>query len=329
MIGADLQRALVAEAALAPSVHNVQPARWRFDGADGLILFEDRARRLPAGDPQGRDTAISLGAATEGMAIALSRHARTLADDPAPLPAAMGHVQPVRRFRIGTGATVDPLADAVDRRWSFRGTFDAPDAQDRRRAAELAGSDCTIVTEPARLAAIARDCDEAGLFFFRDPAFRAELVSWMRFSPRHPHWHRDGLNAAAMAMARVEAVGARVLLGRRLFPLIDRLDLSAPLTSEAAKIRSSAALLLFHRAADEDPFDTGRGFYRLWLRVAQAGLQGAVMAAPADHPRVSARLAQQLGLPAGRRIVNTLRVGRPPPQSDYPRARLPVDEILV
>src|SRR5688572_11374328 len=98
ILGGEIQRALVAEASLAPSVHNVQPARWRFTGG-GLILFEDRSRRLAAGDPTGRDSATSLGAAAEGMAIALSRHGLRLEDrDESDLPEAAGDLVPVRRF---------------------------------------------------------------------------------------------------------------------------------------------------------------------------------------------------------------------------------------
>ena len=57
----DLFRRLVAEAALAPSVHNVQPARWRQDG-DAALLFEDPAVRLPAGDAQGWGRFAGAGA---------------------------------------------------------------------------------------------------------------------------------------------------------------------------------------------------------------------------------------------------------------------------
>ena len=65
------QFAIVAEASRAPSVHNVQPARWRFmPGA--VLLLEDVRRRLPDADPSGHDTLVSLGAAWEGMRIALS-----------------------------------------------------------------------------------------------------------------------------------------------------------------------------------------------------------------------------------------------------------------
>ena len=46
------QRAVVAEASRAPSVHNVQPARWRFVD-DSVVLFRAIDRALPVADPTG------------------------------------------------------------------------------------------------------------------------------------------------------------------------------------------------------------------------------------------------------------------------------------
>lgn len=329
MVGSDLQHRLVAEAALAPSVHNVQPARWRFD-PDAVILFEDTRRRLPAGDPEGRDTAVSLGAATEGLAIALSRHGLALREVEEPgLPPPIASVRPLRRFALHAGAQPDPLATAVAQRYSFRGAFAPPTEDDRSAARKLAGDGVVVLSGVAQRSRIGRLYDQAGLHFFRDPAFRAELLSWMRLSRRHPNWAADGLNAQAMAMTGLEAAGAGVALGRRAFPLLDRLGLGGPLTSEAARLSNAAAILVLHRPVDEDPFATGRAFYRLWLRVAAAGLQGAVMASLADHPVISAELARDLKLPPDRRITSALRIGRPPGGATYPRARLPVTDLLV
>ena len=72
MFTRDEQMAILAEVSRAPSVHNVQPARWRFEN-DGVTLLQDRSRRLPASDPTGRDVEASLGASFEGMVLALSR----------------------------------------------------------------------------------------------------------------------------------------------------------------------------------------------------------------------------------------------------------------
>ena len=67
----DLLRTLVAEARLAPSVHNVQPSRWRLAG-NRLLLLGDPSRAIPVADPAGRDWRLSHGAHLEGLALALA-----------------------------------------------------------------------------------------------------------------------------------------------------------------------------------------------------------------------------------------------------------------
>ena len=74
--GAELL-ALVDEARRAPSVHNIQPARWALPEPGVLALHADPGRTLPIADPSGHDVRVSLGAAWEGMSIALSRRGFT------------------------------------------------------------------------------------------------------------------------------------------------------------------------------------------------------------------------------------------------------------
>jgi hypothetical protein len=320
------QRALAAQAALAPSVHNVQPARWRFD-SDTLLLWEDIDRRLRAGDPEGRDAAMSLGAASEGMALALSARGLQLVDQGHVASAdAEGALRLRRRFAVGPGGTRDPLEPCVRTRRSYRGRFETAGAGERDTAAQLAAADCTVITDAHEIAAIATLVDRAGHGFFRNHHFRAELLSWMRLRRSDRRWALDGLNADAMAMSRVDAWGAGLVLGP-LFGLLDRIGLAAPLTAEARTIAGAAGILLFHRPAGEPRFASGRAFYRMWLRVEAVGLRGAVMAALADDPVAAAAMAGHV--PDGRVLVSALRIGLAPAGSDYPRARLPVEALLV
>lgn len=316
--------ALIAEAVLAPSVHNVQPARWRFN--DGTVeLWEDLARRLPVGDPHGRDADMSLGTAAEGMALALSAHCLGIEETELPLAAVDGDLIARRRFRIVPGAH-DSLQRYVAGRQSHRAAFDAATDCDRDGARKLADEDCIVVADHARIDAIARQVDRSGHRFMSDDGFRAELRGWMRLRRSDPRWPRDGLNAEAMAMSRAEALGAGLVLGP-LFRGLDAVGLAASLTAEAATVRSAAAILLFHRPADEPRFESGRAFYRLWLRVEAAGLRAAVMASLADDPAGAASVADLV--PRGRTLVSTLRVGRAPTGSGYPRARIVPSELLV
>jgi nitroreductase len=62
---------LVAAAILAPSMHNTQPWRFRFDpGRQTIELYADPARMLRFGDPEGRAVHIACGAALLNLRLA-------------------------------------------------------------------------------------------------------------------------------------------------------------------------------------------------------------------------------------------------------------------
>lgn len=326
----EMQRALVAEAARAPTVHNVQPARWRF-GADGrVVLYRAVDRALPVADPTGHDVRVSLGAAWEGMCIALSRYGLGLPEPELVADAGEedGRIA-VASAEIADGAAPDPLADFVEARRSYRGKFLPLSAEVLRGLTTIGGEDVRWMTDAARLPELARWYDEAGWSFVREPAYQAELYRWMRLSPAHPDWARDGLNAECMALSGVERAAASVLLRPRVFGVLRRLGAGRAVISEAAQIRSASAILLFAPRRDLSDFDVGRLFYRLWLEVAALGAGMVPMSALSDSPAARERLGREHGISADRRLANVLRVGGVPPGGAARSPRLPVDELLL
>jgi nitroreductase len=326
----EVQRALAAEAARAPTVHNVQPARWRFGPEGAVTLLRAVGRELPVADPAGHDLRVSLGAAWEGMAIALSRRGMGLAE-PAGVEGAReeGGLLPVAESVIVEGTGEDPLAAQVEARRSFRGRFDPVPADVLRRLEGVGGDDARYVTDPAAIRAAAELYDDAAWGFVGRPEYHAELHRWMRLSPSHPDWARDGLNADCMALSGVERAAASVLLRPGVFGVLRRLGLAKPVISEAAQTRSASALLLFTPARDMSDFDVGRRFYRLWLEVTALGLAMVPMSALADSPEARERLCREHRVPASRRLANVLRVGRVPVGGAARSPRLPVEELLV
>ncbi|HEU4454302.1 MAG TPA: hypothetical protein VFR81_14640 [Longimicrobium sp.] len=326
----DLQRALVAEAARAPTVHNVQPARWRFLPDGGVVLHRAVDRALPVADPTGHDLRVSLGAAWEGLSIALSRHGLGLTEPEFVQDAREENgLVAVASARLIGGTAPDPLAAHVEARRSYRGRF-LPLADDvLRRLMTIGGEDARWVSGGERMAELARMYDDAAYSFVREPAYHAELYRWMRLSPAHPDWARDGLNAECMALSRVERAAASVLLRPRVFGLLRRIGAARGVISEAAQVRSASAVLLFTPPREMGDFAVGRLFYRLWLEVAALGAGMVPMSALSDSPATRDRLSREHGVPESRRLANVLRVGGVPPGGAARSPRLPVDELLV
>jgi nitroreductase len=315
-----LFRELVAEARFSPSVHNVQPTRWRLR-PDGVVWVLDAPeRRLPVGDPTGRDALASHGAAVEGFAIAAS--VRGFKVSVAPVEGA------VAQLTLSPGARPDPLASFLQRRRTYRGPF-----RNGAGAAELATlaaacRDLLLVNDADRIAAVARLNDAASLRTFRRRDFRLELLSWMRLSRNHPDWSRDGLNAEAMNMSPAEALGAGIALRPSVFEALDRMGVAGPITGEAAVVRSALSLAVFAAGLDEPPFDTGRRWHRAWLEIERVGLSAAPMTVLGDDPEAAAAVAQCAGVPEGSRVVTVFRLGVPAGRIPQP-ARLPVDELIA
>lgn len=321
------QFALAEAANRAPSVHNIQPARFRFEPDGAITLLEDRSRRLFVGDPHGADNQKSLGAAAEGLVLALSERGVGAGIDMAPDEG--DPFRQVARIVPAAAAAPDPLAAFAARRASYRGVFHNLSDRAALQTLAVACPDWHIVEAPDAIARISDLFDAVSMQVLRDDAYRRELVSWMRLSRGDPNYTRDGLSAAHMALSSFEAAGAGAVMGD-LFPLLDRIGVAAPLISERAKVRSAAAIALFHRPADEPEFETGRRFYRVWLEVERCGLALCPMSVLADVGEAAATLMREYGVAPGRKLVTVFRIGaRPASYTQPPRARLPARALIL
>jgi nitroreductase len=325
---------LVEAAALAPSPHNIQPARWRFT-ADGRVeLYEDTTRWLSVGDPTGRDNALALGAAWEGMALALSTQGHGLAEerleDLTWPSSSEARFRRAASARFVSGFQQDALAEAVIRRQSFRGIFPLAGDAEKSALRELGnGHSALIIEEAAHVAKIAMWHDDAAAYGIRNPQFTEELFRWMRFSTADQNWARDGLSTDCMALSWIEAAVARFALRPRMVRLLCALSLEGLLVSEAVKVRSAAGIVLLHGAEDRSWFDSGRSFYRFWLDLTRAGLCAVPMSALADSEHHAALLRQAFPLPRGQRLVAILRVGKMPAARIPRSARLNAAELVL
>jgi nitroreductase len=319
--------ALVREAARAPSVHNVQPARWRFEPGGDVVLFRALDRVLPVADPTGHDVDVSLGAAFEGMAIALSRLGLTLGA-PVPERAAQAEgCEPVVRARVAGGGAPDVLAPQVTARRSYRGRFTRRGARELASARLVAASDVHVIDDAVDIRLASRSHDAATWRFESRPEYHAELWSWLRLSRRDPRYRRDGLNADCLVLSTPQRVAGMVLLHPIVFRVLGHLRIASRLVGEATQVRSAIALVLFTPRRSDSAFDVGRRFYRLWLEITAAGLHAVPMSASADDPITRAQY--DVLVPPDRRLANVLRVGHAPDGAAAESPRLPVGELLV
>ncbi|GAA3458068.1 Acg family FMN-binding oxidoreductase [Saccharothrix longispora] len=174
---------VLATAALAPSLYNSQP--WRFRLAhDRIELHPDPARRMPATDPGDRELRLACGAALFNLRLALrARGIRPLVTliPGADAPGALAIVRHggLRDFDDETRR----LVAAVPRRRTDRRPFRAapvPTAHRHAlvRAAERERSWLHAVTDRGERARLQALVAEAHRVQAEDPAARAELAAW-------------------------------------------------------------------------------------------------------------------------------------------------------
>lgn len=314
---------VVARAALAPSVHNVQPARWRRDEA-GLILLCDTDAGLATGDPTGRDAGLSCGAALEAMVLALS--AEGVGAEVSPTQRGLGPgrgLVEVATLRLSAGAEEQGLHRQLERRFTWRGAF-------REGTPELFGwdrSDARLVLDRKGRAFLAEANDAASRAVLQDRAFRRELLHWMRLSDRHDRAGIDGMDRAALQLSRAEALAAPLVFGP-LWPLLNATGLTRKVTSEAAPTLSAPVIALFHRPVEEDAVTSGRAYLRMCLEAASLGFAGWPMAAIGDHRPTAEAVSARFGIGPERRLVQAIRFGKPTGEAPA-RARRPLSELLL
>ncbi|ROR90852.1 Acg family FMN-binding oxidoreductase [Nocardioides aurantiacus] len=194
-------RRVVELACRAPSVHNSQPWRWRAHDGGSLELWADRSRQLTIADPQGRDLALSCGAAihhavTCGPALGLWGRVE-LAPDPS-------RTDLLARLGFEVGVVAADAADrlltlerrSTDRRRFTRWPVPRPRLLELAAAAVPWGASAVPVTasgERARAEVLVLRAQEEQA---RDPALVEEQRGWL------DHGRADGIVGRVAAPTR-------------------------------------------------------------------------------------------------------------------------------
>ena len=306
------------EAAIAaPSVHNTQP--WLFRLRDGGVdVLADRSRQLGVIDPQGREVAISVGAAVFNLRVAMLARGRLPILRPLPYPdrpAVLARVSPgpIANRRSDTAHL---LAEAIPRRRTNRQPFEdtpvpAPVLADLAVAAKAEGAMLHVLDEERRNAVfgLVRTAENRRRW---DAGYQAELSRWAHREPGR----RDGVPP--------EAFGP--------WPVLE----SVPIRDfgPARPPRRRHAEFFEHEPVAGVLYSSGDGA-REWLRAGQAlertlltatvhGLATTLMTQPLEFPELRDLLSDA----AARRTAQAIiRIGYGPPSPATPRR--PLSEVLL
>lgn len=298
---------LVRYAILAPSSHNSQPWLFRVRN-ETLELFADRSRALTVCDPDDRELTMSCGAALGHAATAARYFGYSPEVELLPLPA---NPDLLARLRLGDPARRD---EAVNRRFAAipkRRTTRTAFAANALGASELAsfealakqnGIEMTSIVAPEARAAIAALVAEADKRQMGDPAFRAELASWVRRSSADSS---DGMSLASFGIGDFLSPAAAAVL--RTF------DMGAGMAARDQQLAAGSPtmmLLWTHGDAATDWLRTGWALSDIMLEATARGLCTAFLNQPVELPDRRAALRGAAGIAGQPQLL--LRLGRGP-----------------
>jgi nitroreductase len=274
---------LVELASRAPSIHNTQPWYWRMT-ADGLDLLADRARQLRFADPEGRNLAISCGAALHHLKVAADAlgwetEICRLPDGPA--SSVLARVL-LRRGVPSEQAEVD--LRAIDKRCTDRRRFTSwPVPVERLQhladiAAEHGVSAVPLLAVTERFRAellVGRAVERQAA----DPQFALEMQAWV------DHSSRAGIPSTALPHDVTTATGARP---SRFGPGLAR--------ETDALIEGADGLIVLCSGADDIGawLRAGEGLSALWLAATSQGLSVVPLSQVVEVPETRQGLQQDV-----------------------------------
>ncbi|RBY79072.1 nitroreductase [Blastococcus sp. TF02-09] len=325
--------AQVVEAATrAPSIHNTQP--WRFTAtADQLDVFLDPARALPVLDPTGRQQVISCGIAVEFAVVALAAAGRLTEVELLPDGGNEDHLATVRLVGPIEATEEDrALASAIPERHTVRDPFQPRDVPtellDRLQAeAGAFGTWFKPVTRSEEEVATVFLIDRAEEMEQGDPAYVAELQSWLRTDPTAV----DGVPVEAVPSGDPNqrpsnwTIRDFVVGTRPQAPAAPGHDPDAP----PPEVERPTVVLMGTDGDDRHSWlQAGRALGRVLVVATSHGVAASPLTQALDWPATRARLRTRLSLVGHPQML--LRMGYP--QEGVPVAvsgRRPVDEVLM
>lgn len=318
----DLHRA-VAAALTAPSIYNSQPWAFRVSTNDdfGTVdLFADRSRAVPVVDPTGRQLEVGCGVALLFLRVALRAAGWdaevTLLPDDDP-----DHLAAVT-VRRGPASTPEELAmaGAIAVRHTQPSAFEAravaPELLERlRRAAEAEGAWLAVLHRQEDRLALVALLAHAERVESRDPAFRAEMQSWLRTEPSPDGIPRDGLPAST---GRHSDLTFRDFNPER-----------AGQPSPTEPIDEHPALVVLGTDGDSryEHLIAGVAVGRLLLRAAEGGVNASPLGQLIDLPGPREALRRELDLVGEPQIV--LRLGYGDASTALRAGRRSLEDVLL
>ena len=313
-------RFLLEYAVLAPSSHNTQPWLWQIE-FDEVTLRADRARAMPALDPQGRELIMSCGAALQHFRLATRYFgcATLLQLWPEGEDSDL-----LARVRIvhGRPPTDDNklLFGFITKRHTHRGEFEAralPAALLRTLQEDAEVEDATLhfAQSEEQRESLAELIERGDLEQNRDPNVRRDVADWIAVGDER----KDGIPTDALGIDQ---------LFSHFAPLTHRLfDQGETLARKDGEMARNAPVLAVLSTTGEGPkawLDAGQALGRVLLRARSRDVWASFFSQPIQVDAAWTALRHIIGIHDYPQLI--FRLGYAAPVGATPRRS--VEEVV-
>jgi len=304
--GLDIQTMFVdavARAVAAPSLHNTQPWRFRYDPTTQTVQVRlDRSRILKTADHSGWGARLALGAATYNLRLAFAVAGQPMALTWLPVntdPDLQAVLSPAP-YLPATAEQVR-LYEAIPRRHSNRSPFRPDPVPPHARAEILRAAReelawVELVAGAAPVAAVAEITRAAQQVLDREPGYLAELRAWVRHDDAD-----DGVPDVAAGLP----TGMRDLFPQR--PFVE------PTGREPNGYEADPLVAVLGTSGDlaADHLQAGYALQRVLLTITDLGLSCSLFSQPIEVASAREQLRIALGRYGTPQMVLRIGYGEP------------------
>lgn len=312
----------VRYAVLAPSGHNTQPWRFKIE-RDVVELWADRSRALPVVDPEGRELAISCGAALYHLRLAIRHYGHAGEVEILPDPLKPDLLARVRLGELYEATDAEELLFLmIPRRRTNRQPFAdkaVPDAllSSLRTAAAQEGAWLHVVDDSRTRTALTDLIAEGDRLQWHDPDFRRELAEWTRTNRTRSH---DGIPGYAMGVNGVASYAG---------PLVVRtFDLGEKQAEKDRRLVEGAPAVAVLGTGEDTPaawLAAGQALARVLLRARVERVWASFQNQPVEVPGLRSQVPGLIGRTGFPQMILRLGYGPEP----VPTPRRGAGEVVV
>lgn len=281
----------------------------------------DFTRALPVVDPDHRELYISLGCAAENLFIAAGHFGYQVQLTECSRKELVFALTPC------SGVEEDIMFRQIEKRQTNRSVYSGkkipPEIVEQLKAvSKEKGVHCYMVENGSPRAEMLTEYILKGNGIqMKDPAFKDELISWMRFNARQVKQTSDGLSYRVSGNPPLPGFLARRVV--RLFLTPEQQN-----RTDREKIASSSHFVVFTVGSDtfREWIGAGRMLQRFLLRATALGIACAFMNQPCEVRELAVALQEELAI-RGEYLLLILRTGYAAPVPCSPRKR--VETLLI